>query len=369
MKNLIVNYALASAIFEEKKNFLDTYFPFVLRSFENCNILILDELAHMLTKNFCISLPIHSLKDIIRRKKDSIFHINRKRDSNWEIQLGQQGREELNAIIYNEKKVESQINSFYFNFVKFSDSTFGIKYEIDKIGDLVSEFINLNLFEVTNNAKSPKRYQVTDDFSKHFVSFLAFINQYRIDLTEIFEAIWKGTIIWKELRKADTSIQQPLKFKKELKIFVDTNFVFSLLDFHNPIICGASKELFGFLNTYENVSFNILDITVKEILDILDLYSTFKADYYNIEVDTVFYYLKKKNYSLADVAKLRDELITNLEKRFNIQLRNETALGANEQKWYVAIFDTLFQIRDSINSKKPEKTTQIAECNTKKCPS
>jgi hypothetical protein len=74
--NLLVNYAFAKSVYDEKRNFLDSFAPFVLQIFstrpkgkENLNAT---ELRAFLQLNFNLSIPNNTLvtiTDHLRRQK------------------------------------------------------------------------------------------------------------------------------------------------------------------------------------------------------------------------------------------------------------------------------------------------------------
>lgn len=58
MSNQLINIALASAFYEKQKNYLDTYLPFVIKSFHTDQILDLKEVSDSLSDVFGIQIPI-----------------------------------------------------------------------------------------------------------------------------------------------------------------------------------------------------------------------------------------------------------------------------------------------------------------------
>ena len=365
MENLLVNVALATAIFEERKNFLDTYYPFLLKTFIPNHFHTIDEISKNLNSSFGFNLPIHSIKSIIVRNENSIFKINKSKKGKWEVNLTQKGITELNSLNAEENKIETSLSSFYYNFKEFSEKKFKKNYDIKLVEDLVKNFIKKNILDISLNNEIKQINNYDNEFDKHFILFLSYIKNTNTELTEIFATIWKGIVIWNELKKEDFH-QVPLEFGKPINVYVDTNFILSLLGLHNPIINKAAKELYNLIKSTKNINLYVLDVTIKELWALLDLYPQFKNDYYDIEVDSVFYYLKKKSYTLAEVEKLKDNLIDKLNIDFGISFVETNFLDKKMQQWYAEIYEHLYEIRKVINERKPQKlhkTTNAIEKN------
>lgn len=354
MENLLVNIALATAIFEERKNYLDTYHPFILKIFKPNSFQTIDEISKKLNSKFDLNLPIHSIKNIIVRKENDIYKINKTSKSTWQINLTQKGITELNNLNTEEKRIETKLSSFYYSFKEFAEKNFKKNYELNKVEDLVKNFVKQNIINISVQKEIQQINDHNKEFDKHFVLFLSHIKQKSLELTEVFDMLWKGTVIWNELKKED--IQKfNLEFEKTIAVYVDTNFIFSLLGLHNPLINKAANELYNLIEAAKNIDLYVLDVTIKEVWFLLDLYPQFKDDYYDIEVDSVFYYLKKKISSLAEVERLKDNLIDRLKDEFKIAYIETSVLDEKTQQWYSEIYEHLYKIRSEINERKPQK--------------
>jgi hypothetical protein len=152
------------------------------------------------------------------------------------------------------------------------------------------------------------------------------------------------------MRKPDLQKEEQ-KFEKKLDIFIDTNFILSLLGLHNSIINLAAKELYDLLKTTPNLYLYVLDITLQELYDLLDTYTLFKDDFYEIEVDTVFYYLKKAGYNAAKIEKLKDDIPSMLKDKFGIVRLETPTWNQNELLRLSDIYNHLLDIRNDRNKR------------------
>jgi hypothetical protein len=365
MHNILTNIALANAIFEEKQNYIDTYYPFLLKTFESNEIASLKIISDQIASIFDFELPIHSIKDILKRKEPDVFQIKKSSKSDWSISLTESGKKELVDLGKRETELETELSEFYHSFLEWTKMDSSSPYNSDDIKELVESFLKKNLVDISiRNDQELDKLKKINGFEKDFVLFLAHIKNTSSQLVKTFDHLWKGTVLWNELIKEDQE-KESLELPKNLTVYVDTNFVFSLLGFHNPIINQAALELHSLLSEVPNVNLFILDNTLYEIFHLLDFYTKVKDDFYDIEVDSIFYYLKAQRYTHAKIEKLKDDLRGNLSNNFSIQFVEGSILTEKKQQWLGTIYDHLFKIRTRINEGRFKKKSEYAiEKNT-----
>jgi hypothetical protein len=357
MDRKLINVAIVNTFYEEKKNLLDTYYPFVLKAFNDRHICNLKDISDTVKSIFDFELPINSIKNILI-KNSIVFQSNKKSKSEWEICLSDAGKNELNKLIDDEKKVEEKIEYFYLYFTDFSNKTLKTKYSTEDVKTLINKFILNNLLKISLDQISENNSVYENhSFEKHFIYFLAHINNNHPELVETFETLWKGSIIWNELKK-ESFEDSDIKLKKDLNIFIDTNFALSLLKLHNPIINQAAKELYDLIIGIPNIRLYILDVTLFEIFSLLDLYDLLKDNFTDIEVDSVFYYLKQQGFSSLKAERLKDNLEEDL-KKLKIYKIDTEVLRETDQKTYANIYDYLYEKKNIKNENQPEKAKKL----------
>ena len=360
MTNILTNIALANAIFEEKQNYIDTYFPFILKTFDTKEIVSLKIISNQILTIFDFELPIHSIKDILNRREPEIFQIKKNSKSDWDISLTEKGKTELVELKVTETEIETKLSEFYQVFFDWKKTDSASPYNSEEIKDLVESFLKRNLIEISiKNGHGLDELKKINGFEKDFVLFLSHIKKSSSLLVNTFEHLWKGTVIWNELIKEDQE-KETLNFPKNLTVYVDTNFVFSLLGFHNPIINQAAKELHSLLTEVNNIQLCILDSTLYEIFSLLDFYTKVKDDFYEIEVDSIFFYLKQQGYNLAKIEKLKDELRDELRTNFSVQFIEASILTEKKQLWHASVYAHLLNIRTNINEGRRVKKSEYA---------
>jgi hypothetical protein len=357
MERKLINIAIVNTFFEEKRNLLDSYYPFILKSFSDRSVCSLKDVSESIKNVFDFELPINSIKNILSRNP-LVFQSIKKSKSEWEISLSSSGKTELIKLLEDEKKVEAKIEYFYSYFVEFSNSYLKTEYSVELIKELINRFIISNLLKISLEQLSDNESNGNaENFDKHFILFLAHINTMKPELVDTFDSLWKGSIIWNELKKEGFE-EIDIKFKKHLNIFIDTNFALSLLELHNPIINQAAKELYSLILGIPNTNLYILDVTLREIHSLLDLYDILKDNFTDIEVDSVFYYLKHKGYSTLKMERLKDNLENEL-KSLKIEKIDTEALREYDQKTYASIYDYILEKKTVKNEKRPERIRKL----------
>ena len=352
MSNQLINIALASAFYEKKRNYLDTYIPFLIKAFQSNHILDLKELSDFLNSVFGIQIPINSIKQILAIDEKKIFQIKKISKHSWSICLTNEGKKELEEIIESEDRQANKLAIFYNSIIDFSNKEFNQKYTLEEVNHKVQNFIIENLIEISVKKTSftlESNYE-KNGFEQIFINYLLFIKNTSIENTETFDDIWKGAIIWNEMRKPDLQREEQ-KFEKKLDIYIDTNFILSLLGFHNYIINLAAKELYDLIKSTPNLNLFVLDITLQEIYDLLDTYSNFKDDFHEIEIDTVFYYLKKAGYNAVKIEKLIDEIPSILKEKFGITRIKTPTWTQSQLLQFSDIYNHLIDIRSERNKR------------------
>lgn len=353
MDRKLVNVAIASAFFEEKKNLMDTYYPFVLKTFENRKICTLENISNQIKSLFDIELPINSIKNILT-KSPNTFQINKTTKAVWEIALSVEGQKELNQLILSEETSERKLGLFYQSIKDYASKYFDVSYNLNDITTNVNAFVTKNIYSLTLNLNKNGQGCEDSNFEKVFVNYLSEMNIQNPELLRIFDEVWKGSVIMNELKK-ESFEDQDNKLKKNLTIYVDSNFILSLLELHNPIINQAAKELFTLIKGIENITLAVLDITLKEIYDLIDVYDIIKNNFTDIEIDSVFYYLKQRGYTNIKLEQLKDSIEDKLHI-FGIIKEETLRLDENDQKRYAVIYDHIFQNTQYWNEKKPERS-------------
>jgi hypothetical protein len=177
MTNQLINIALASAFYEKKKNYLDTYLPFIIKAFQAKQILDLKEISDFLNSVFGIQTPIYSIKQIIAGQDRVIFQVNKQSKHIWSICLTPEGKTELDNIVLSEERQANKLMIFYNSIIDFANKEFRKSYKLHEISLKVQNFIIENLIEISvkKTSFSLEKDSEKNGFEQMFVNYLLFI--------------------------------------------------------------------------------------------------------------------------------------------------------------------------------------------------
>ena len=337
---LLINTALVSTFFERKRNYFDIYLPFIIDVFEidKQEEFNIEEISKKL-KNNNIELPINSLKNIITNNK-IIFNI-RKESKLMYVSLLEKSKEIKQDFKAKAEKLTSEINSLYGNFKKYAKYKYTIEYDEKTIGKNIHKFLKNHLLKTilflgNENERFDNR-NIDKTFDQQFINFL---QEDKNELLE-FEQLCKGYVLLNELKNNDSLSKKPSSFSEQILISLDTNIIFSLLELHSPIINQATKELFELIKKHQNIKPYVTSQTIDEFCHLLDNFDYRKNDLYGIEVDSVFWYMKQKNYGVNEILKLKEEIGSRLKKEYNIAYKEIENWNDKYNSYYKDINDQL----------------------------
>lgn len=347
MVKQLVNYAFTTAIYEEKRNFLETFSPFVLKILYDSDRQINDhKISEELKSKYQVEIPINTIKSIISglAAHDLVDKKVATRDS-WQVCINAKGRKEVEMSNENEEAVKRRQNHLVNSFMKFLDEN-GIQKTEAEAEELIINFVHNNLHKLSLfNVDDIDSENQDDIFSEKENYYLTkFIDQiYRSEpsLYETYEEALKGLIIREYIKANDESSVVPRL--ESLVIYLDANIILSLLEFHNPSINEAAKQLFNLLKETEGVKLKVFSITLQEISRLLNNYKYLKDNYStSIPVNSVFYYLKNKGFNDLRT----DALIQGLDQKIEslgimvekLDMIEDHKLHGNDKELYKDIY-------------------------------
>lgn len=344
------NVALMSTFYEEKKNYFDVYFPFIVKSLSGQELCNLEQILDNLREIFQFGLPISVVKTIIQEHEGKAFQSQR-RTGNWEISLTERGKEIFAKIAQDERDTEADLASFYRSLRAYLASAgVPVPAEAD-LASKVRAFLQRNLSRFTYRGFTRKESEATG-FDTIFVRYLFEVAFKDRSVERLIERMWKGMVLLnsmstnKQTKRVDT-------FTRPLDLYVDTNVVFSLLGLHNPVLNRATQELFQLIEHTARVKVYVYDETIREFDRILDVFEGLQGNFYEIQVDSVFYFLKSRGYNRSTLLELKEDIETALGKR-GITLRPCSEIDGQISEYYIKLFGELLAFRKARNEKLPE---------------
>jgi hypothetical protein len=311
MDKTLYTYALIKALFEEGKDYIDSFWPLAISVIPPVKSTTLSLIQHHLSITYDIEIPLNVLRSILRRAKRKGY-LTQDQDR---YKLTDKGLKYIGKLD-SQKKVESDVNALLQDLVRFyRDRETEINEEAAY--KILQTFLDRNLqclidlINPTHN-KEPVTLKKPDVKDRLLVDYVMMVKSDNSEHYKVLERLVFGSLISAALYSSEPDdISSTIgKRLKGLDIFLDTNFIFSLLGFHGNEAEKAASELFKLLNNY-NLDFYAFSFTIDELSAVLRGYI---RDYHlyptSIGINSIYSNLKRKGLSLTD-ARI---LIANIER-------------------------------------------------------
>ena len=125
MPNKLVNFALAKSIYSEKKNYLDTFSPFVLKViFENAKTLTISQVDDFIRKEYDLKIPIYTLKSILSMlANEKLINLDKSKKE-YSSRILERGNKFANDYIESEKNIKRKLQKFWREFTSFAQNKY-----------------------------------------------------------------------------------------------------------------------------------------------------------------------------------------------------------------------------------------------------
>lgn len=312
MNKLIYTYSLVKTLYEQGKDYIDSFWPFVLKIMPRDKTLRnLNFIQKEVKENFGLDIPEHSLKIIITRAKRKDYMIQQKR----QFRLTDQGDNYLNSL-EPESKVERRINELLEDIKNYLNEQLRLSLTSNETYDVVLFFIHKNidsLVEFFNpdssiiqlNISRPK----TNKYDVVLVNYFEITKQRKPHLYNTLTDIVYGSVISTTASNRDIA-EMNKKFERT-QIFLDSNYLFSILELHFPEFNKPAKELFDLLKLYK-FELRAFDFTIDEMVGVLRNYFREQHLYIpGVRVSSIYSNLKSRGLTIEDVR----EFIAKIESK------------------------------------------------------
>jgi len=310
MVELIYMYALLNALYDRGKDYIDSFFPFIINGLINNKIMDKDEILIYLKDKYSIKMPIHVLDTILDRLVRQRF-INRKRNY---FEIRQKGIDYSETFI-DENIINRNINALIddiFNF--YNDKKMFLNRS--EIKELLINVINENLYDlieyINPSISTDKKYIKFEDKYKILEDYIRIANEKKPEHYKTLQDMIFGSLISSILYTEGyhdlLSIRKPPV--KDLIIYLDTNYIFYLLDMDHEIYAKPAMELHA-LMSLNNIKLKVFSFTIDEICRVIGNYGSEHYKYASsIQVNTMYSSLKIKGWTKFHAR----EFILNIEK-------------------------------------------------------
>lgn len=317
MVRLVHTYALIRALYDEGQDYIDSFWPFVVEIIQSNQSVTKKLIQTKLKKIFNLEVPLHVLSVILARaeKRGYIQHQRAEPMNVIQYSLTKAGLG-YSTKLETRKEVDRRVYALLEDMKKFFKEK-GLSLSYSKIQMLLLYFLKKNidiLIERINPSANltkldPRKFKDSD---RYLVEYIESAEKQKPDNYRTLEDMVFGSITSALLCVDDP--EEIIKIRttkfKQCQVFLDTNFVFSMLSLHTRVFNEPAKELLALLKKY-GFNLKVFSFTVDEICRVINSYHKENYRYpTNIRVNTLYSELKIKGWSKTDAK----EFIINIEQ-------------------------------------------------------
>ncbi|MGD9486430.1 MAG: hypothetical protein AB7W47_00260 [Calditrichaceae bacterium] len=311
MYSRIYTYTLIRCLYNKGEDYIDSFYPLII------NVLPLDKTGSSLEtiqeeikSKFNLTVPIHSLSIIATRAKRKGFLKRYQR----KCYLTDEGVKFVSTL-ESERDEVRRINEFVEEAQTFLKKTHSIKIPKKQIELIIEKVVkeNIEIFEPflggSNHSEKPPKENV-DKFESEIIDFLFYVENSKPHLFKTLQDIIIGGII-SSIIYTD-SLEEPDKKLDNIRVFLDSNYMFSLLGMRYIEQNKPALELFELIKSQQNIELRIFDFTIEEMINVLKKYQNEQFHYPDgVKIDSLYSSLKSQGWTSADVK----EFIVNIENK------------------------------------------------------
>jgi len=294
---LLYSYAIVKSLYEHFGDYIDTFYVFVLKVLPTDKSNIdLDSIQERIQHIYGLFIPLFSLQSIVTRAKKKSYVT----EKSGYVALTEKAEKYLERL-ESESETTRRINKLLESIKNYLNDP---QLNLEETRRILVHFINENIEPVIDffdpdrksNFISQKKFY---KYEEKLVEYFKIVNQQEPDLYKTLQDIVYGSIL--SLSLVCTNIAEVNKKFRDVVIFLDSNFIFSLFELHYPEFDRPVKELFELLKKYK-FKLKVFDFTIQEMVHVLGAFSFEQHMYFSgIKVDSIYSNLKEKGWSIQDV--------------------------------------------------------------------
>ena len=295
----------------------------------------LHKIAHSINNSKELSyekdIPINVIRAILRRAMQKYEFIELKDDLYYLTELGNKYIDSMES----KENIEFKIQNLIYDLQKYFYDNF-IKIDFETLKTTLINFLYDNQDEIANllNNENIKLKIQNTDLREYGNLILEYMKQLKFKNDSNFEVLrqlYIGAIISRAplyLSTKNTDINQIRTRKfKDTTIYLDTNFIFSILKLHPEEFSKPAIELLELMKEFK-FELKIFDFTFYEMLKVLSFINSHAPYYTNkVKTNSIVTHIKEMNWNRSDIVTFIENLPDKLLK-IGIEIEN-TGLDIN----------------------------------------
>lgn len=348
MNKLFYTYTLAKTLYERSGDYVDTFWPFVIKVLpEDKSLIGLVSIQEKLKESFGLDVPEHTLRIIINRAKDKKY-IETLRGKH---RITEKGNNYINSF-EPESVVDRRINALLENIRKHLNKKLSVTLDIDSVRDILLSFVKDHLYPVIEFFKPDTEIGGLEisasemrEYEEELVDYFKITQERKPNFYNTLKDIVYGSIISTVASSSD--IEKINRGFQDTSAFLDSNFLFSVFGIDPPEFSKPARELFDLLKKYK-IELRVFDFTIEQMIKVLKNYPGEQHSYITgVRVNSIYSSLKNQGWTIEDVKlfiRKIEEKIQNLDigiERTNINIntykpeKNEYISALLSYKFYL----------------------------------
>lgn len=332
MNNIITTFAALQSYYSSGNDLLGIISYLILQVLpsENKKVSVCT-IKNLLTSEYKLDIPHDVIQTVLKRlnRKEQITYNNIKDINLLNITITKAGENDKEKIKQDFRKADREKNALLSSLQSSLSNEYN-KHEVEKGFDT---FIKRNFYYLTRilDGEEEKEH-IPAGLQSAIANF--FIKAEKSDPInfEILKSILFGKIIASALLRQN-NFNREAKFDP-LEVYLDTNIIFSLMGLHDEMENESAFELIEIIRK-SGFSLKIFSFTKDEVVAKLRGYLNNQNNYSTeIGVDSIYYVLKKKNYTTLDVMRLIEnieDVLKKLEISINYTFEKKKLLQDEDQ--------------------------------------
>lgn len=322
MNGPLLTYALVKSLYTQNRDFTDTFHPIVIKAFQKGKYYNINEIKEFLKDSYGLDIPYHAIETILKRliRLEYLENIN----NNSNFILTNKGIT-YQSKIETDKNIERKINALIDDIKEYFKEN-NIYLNSESINKLLQTFLQKNislLVQFINpSAETLSSTQFNNEKEKYISKYFRIVQKKKPEHYEILKEMVLGSIVSTILYSQDTTSMNEMGRRKfrNVQIFLDSNFLFSILDMDHPELSEPAKELFELLKK-EKFTLKVFSFTVDEICRVVKNYLPERYRYPDkFKIDSIYGSLKAKGWDKVEVMEFIMNINEILERK-GIQIK------------------------------------------------
>jgi uncharacterized membrane protein (DUF485 family) len=329
MSSKLYTYSLIRAFYNTENDFIDSFWSLIVKEIpiDQTGISVPD-IQNKTNENSGLFIPVHSLNTIFTRAARKGYVERRDK----RIYLTSSGKEFYYSKIEPSRDVERRVNEMLEDAQKYIKTKHQTDVSSDDIKNTVQDFVldNLEVFEPFFSkevqAQSPfqSKKQTKSDLHRWLLDYFKEAEKKKPNIFRTLQDIVLGSVMTAIVKSQQFLTESEKKFEA-ITVFLDSNFLFSLLDMRYPEENKPAQELFELMKSEGSFTFKVFDFTIHEMTTLL---SNFEKEQKNLPknlklsgASSLFASLKAQNWDAAKIREFIIDVELNLAQRFGITIQ------------------------------------------------